>query len=508
MRGEISRREFLASLARGGVAAAFAKFALNSAHNGVEAMKKRPNLLFVFADQMRGMDMGCAGNDQVITPNIDRLASEGTLFTHAYANCPVCTPSRATILTGRYPLSHRAVANDLPLPEEEVTIAELLKEAGYRTGYIGKWHLDGVPRDKFTPPGPRRQGFEFWAAWNCAHNYFNGKLYLDKPEPIKLEGYEPIGQTDLAIRFLEEDDGRPFCLFLSWGPPHAPYEQVPRRYKELYDPAKIKLRPNVRLKPPPGFRDISGGRDPRSTIACYYAHITALDEQLGRLLDALEELGLADDTIVVFTSDHGDMLWSQGMTKKEQPWEESIRIPLIVRWRGHIPEGRVCDALISTVDLAPTLLALMGLEVPKYMEGRDLSSILLGKEEEGPESVLLVEPVIVDQGYAQGIREWRGIRTRRYTYARWFDGEGWVLYDNENDPYQLENLIDSPKHSSIREELEGELRRWLERVGDESLRWDEIIRGLGLTELWNARERELHPKNPRLLPPSGEGTAE
>jgi len=499
MSRKIPRREFLTSLLKGGMIATFSKFALNTSYPEEGKMSKHPNLLFVFADQMRGVDMGCAGNDQVRTPNMDKLASEGALFTHAYANCPVCTPSRGTILTGRYPLSHRALANDLPLPVSEVTIAELLRDRGYRTGYIGKWHLDGVPRGKFTPPGPRRQGFDFWAAWNCAHSYFNGRLYRDTPEPIKLEGYEPIGQTDLAIRFLRENAGNPFCLFLSWGPPHAPYDQVPERYKALYDPAQIRLRPNFRMKPPHPFNDIAGGRDPRTTIAHYYAHITALDEQLGRLLKTLEELRLNENTIVVFTSDHGDMLWSHGMAKKEQPWEESIRIPFIIRWKGKIPEGRRYDTLISTVDFAPTLLGLMGFEIPGYMEGMDLSHIVLGKGGDEPESVFLTEPVIVDQGLHQGVREWRGVRTKRYTYARWFDGEGWVLYDNDADPYQLNNLINSTEFAPVRDELESMLREWLRRTGDESLTWRENIRRLGLIDLWNARERELHPKNPRIL---------
>ena len=468
---------------------------------------KHPNILFVFADQMRGMDMNCAGNLQVQTPNMDRMASEGTLFTHAYANCPVCTPSRATILTGRYPLSHRAVANDLPMPVSEVTIGELLQEAGYKTGYIGKWHLDGVPRDKYTPPGPRRQGFEYWAAWNCAHRYFGGKLYFDTPDPVVLKGYEPIGQTDLAIKFIKNNQNRPFCLFLSWGPPHAPYEQVPKKYKDLYDPAQIKLRPNVKMKPPSGFRELKRLRsliDLKSTIACYYAHITALDEQLGRLLDSLEELNLDEETIVVFTSDHGDMLWSQGMVKKEQPWEESINIPFIIQWKNVIPEGRVCDTLISTVDFVPTLLGLLELEVPEYVEGTDMSATVLGKNGLEPDSVFLVAPVIVDQGFKMGIHEWRGVRTKRYTYGRWLDGRGWILYDNYSDPYQLNNLIDSTDALSIRDELESKLQGWLKKTGDECLSWDEIIKHLGLVELWNARELELarlsnYCIEPRLL---------
>jgi len=458
----------------------------------------RPNVLFVFADQMRGMDMGCAGNEQVQTPTLDRLAAEGTRFSRAYANCPVCTPSRGTILTGRLPLAHRAIANDMPLPTDQVTIAHLLKEAGYRTGYVGKWHLDGVPRDRFTPPGPRRQGFDFWAVWNCSHAYFNGKVFRDTPEPIELGGYEPVGQTDLAVEFLRQADSRPFCLFLSWGPPHAPYDQVPEQYRSLYDAASLTLRANVRDEPQPGFRRLHGGTD-REAIAGYYAHITALDELMARLLAVLDETGAADNTIVVFTSDHGDMLWSQGMCKKEQPWEESIHIPLLVRWPGHAAAGRACGELVSTADFAPTLAGMCGIEPPKAMQGADLSAVVVGEQETGPESVLLLEPVIVDQGAAQGVREWRGLRTKRWTYARWFDGAGWLLYDNEADPYQQSNLIDSPAHAGVRAELEAELKAWLAKTHDPCASWQETIRHLDLVEVWHERERYMHPAAPRLI---------
>jgi len=457
-----------------------------------------PNLLFVFADQMRGMDLGCAGNPEVRTPNLDRLAGEGLRFTHAYANCPVCTPSRASLLTGRYPLTCRVIANDLPLPEEEVTLAEILKEQGYRTGYVGKWHLDGVPRARFTPPGPRRQGFDYWAVWNCAHDYFNGQVFRDTPDPISLPGYEPVGQTDLALEFLQQADDRPFCLFLSWGPPHDPYEQVPDAYKSLYDPLQLTLRPNVRPIQP-GPHDLSGQRDPRTTLACYYAHITALDEQFGRLMAFLDEHRLADNTLVVFTSDHGDMLWSQGRMKKQQPWEESISIPFLVRGPGITPTGGCCDLLFSVVDMAPTLLAWMGFPVPEPMEGTDLSPALGGERISGPSSVFLMDLVTMDEAYHQGLREWRGLRTPRYTYARWADGAGWLLYDNEADPYQLRNRIDDPEAQDLRGRLEAELQEWLYRTGDQCLPWEENVRRLGLVDLWNARERELHPRDPRLL---------
>lgn len=460
---------------------------------------QRPNLLFVFADQMRGMDMHCAGNRDIITPAMDRLAAEGTMFTHAYANCPVCTPSRAMLLTGRYPISCRTVANDLPLPTDYPGIATTCRDAGYRTGYVGKWHLDGVPRSKFTPPGPRRHGFDFWAAWNCAHAYFAGRYYRDTPEPISIPGYEPTGQTDIAIDFIEENARHPFCLFLSWGPPHNPYDQVPDKYRALYAPDQINLRPNVRPIPP-DRPDLSRGAKPRQAIADYYAQITALDAELARLLDTLDRLNIAGRTIVVYTSDHGDMLWSQGMLRKQQPWEESINIPFLIRWPGQVPAGRSCQALLSVADMAPSLLSLMGLEAPRGVEGTDMSSVMLGRSEVGPESVFIMDVVTMDEAHAQGLREWRGVRTRRYTYARFADGEPWVLYDNQADPYQLDNLARDPKASTLRERMENILQTWLSRTGDRCLPWQQIIRRLGLVELWNARERELHPRNPRLLP--------
>lgn len=458
-----------------------------------------PNILFVFADQLRGMDLGCAGNAEVLTPNLDRLAAEGTRFDHAYANAPVCTPSRAMLLTGRYPLANRVIANDLPLPEAMPTVGETFKGQGYRTGYIGKWHLDGVPRDRWTPPGPRRHGFDYWAAYNCSHQYFRrDKYYLDEPRPVEVEGYEPVVQTDLALEFIARRDDRPFCLFLSWGPPHDPYPQVPEQYKQLYDPRRVTLRPNARPLPP-GANRLADNLDPRQTLADYYAAITALDEQVGRLVAGLAAQGLAEDTILVFTSDHGDMLWSQGRMKKQQPWEESINIPLLVRWPGRVPAGRTSDALVSIVDLAPTLLGLAGIGPPAGMQGEDRSRLVRGEGASGADSVFIMDIMTVDEGKRQGLPEWRGVRTRQYTYARLQDGAGWLLYDNQADPYQQVNLIAAPEHERTRTMLDAELDRWLDRAGDAFHEGKEHIRQLGLAELWNARERYMHPRAPDLI---------
>jgi arylsulfatase A-like enzyme len=467
-------------------------------NGGMPVPPDRPHVLFIFADQMRGMDMGCAGNPDVHTPHMDRLAAEGTCFARAYANCPVCTPSRATMLTGRHALATRVVANDLPLPEDVPTIGTCLHAAGYRTGYIGKWHLDGVPRGKWTPPGPRRHGFDdFWAVHNCSHAYLHAHYFRDAPEPIPIEGYEPSTQTDLLLRFLDERDDRPWAAFLSWGPPHDPYDQVPASWLRRYDPQALRLRPNVRPIPP-GAGDLARGREPRGTLAAYYAQISALDAELGRILAYLDAQGLAHDTIVVFTSDHGDMLWSQGHMMKQQPWEESIRVPFLLRWPGRVPAGRTTEGLVGLVDLLPTLLHLAGVPLPSGVQGSDLADLALGRSEYGDESVYLYDLVAVDQSIAQGIPEWRGVRTPRHTYARTRQGP-WLLYDNVADPYQLVNLVGASHAVELQRHLDAEVDRWLRRTGDPFIDGLDLIARLGLAPLWNVRERELHPQAPRLV---------
>ncbi len=439
--------------------------------------EKQTNILLILADQHRGMDLRCAGNSQIQTPNLDRLAWEGVFFDNAIANSPLCTPSRGILLTGKYPIANGCVSNDLPLPTGQSTLATVLTGRGYRSGYIGKWHLDGIPRSKFTPPGPRRHGFDaYWAAYNCHHEYFKPKFYLDAPELIETSGYEPDVQTDLAINFLKQNAARPFFLMVSYGPPHDPYDQVPDAYKSLYDPEKLTLRPNA-----PNAN--------RSQISGYYAHITALDANLGRLIQILEELGIRENTLIVYTSDHGDMLGSHDRKNKQQPWEESIQVPLIFSQPGRLPAGIKPDALFGTADLAPTLLSLAGAPVPGEMEGQDLSGSLLGGASPARESVPILDIIPADQAKQWNGRTWRGVRTRRYTYARFVD-EGWVLYDNWADPYQQDNLINRPVHRQLREVMENELQYWLKRLHDPFLPEPDMLAHLGLSEAW--REREAH----------------
>lgn len=452
------------------------------------ARSEQPNLLVVFADELRAQATGCYGNPDVATPVLDRLAAEGVRFTHAYANAPVCTPSRGCLLTGCWPQRHRAITNDLPVDPAAPSIARALGAAGYACGYIGKWHLGGIPRYRRIPPGPERLGFDsFWAAWNCHHRYTRPKYYLnDATEPVILEGrYEPEVQTDLALGWLAEQrvqhPGQPFCLFVSYGPPHSPYRPLPPGMEGRYDPARITLRPNCVDTP-----------QERQDLADYYAHTTALDHQLGRLINYLREAGELERTLVVFTSDHGSMLGSQGHHYKQQPWEESIAVPLIMRGPT-LPRRVALDLLIGLVDLAPTLLGLLGLPVPAAMQGRDLSAFIRepGKAAGRPASLYLQEMVCCDQAVREGITPWRGVRTPRYTYARTLDGP-WVLYDNWEDPYQLRNLIAAPEARSLLDELERELATWMACLDDRLEPAEAVLQRHGLAEAWAVRNAHLH----------------
>ena len=432
----------------------------------------KPNVVFVFADQWRAQATGYAGNSQVATPRIDRLARESVNFTHAVSGWPVCSPWRGSLLTGQHPLSHGIFVNDVPLAESGTRLGEAFAQAGYDTAWIGKWHIDGHGRSVYIPP-ERRHGFDYWKTLECTHDYNNSPYYSgDSEEKLYWEGYDAIAQTRDAQHYLRERDGSvPFLLVLSWGPPHNPYETAPGEYRQRYRAEDILLRPNV----PPDC-----AAEARAWLAGYYAHCTALDDCVGALLDTLEETGLAQNTIFVFTSDHGDMLGSQGTERKQKPWEESIRVPFLLRCTG--VAARATDALINSPDLMPTLLGLCDIPVPASVEGLDFSShIRKGAPDPADGAALLAcyHP-FGEWSRQSGGREFRGLRTRRHTYTRTLEGP-WQLFDNQEDPWQQRNLVDDPASRAIRDQLDERLDAMLEQRGDEFLHGDEYIRQWGYT---------------------------
>jgi arylsulfatase A-like enzyme len=451
--------------------------------------EERPDLLFVLSDQHRASALGCANDEPVETPALDRLAADGTRLTRTYATTPVCAPSRASILTGLYPGRAGVPDNGSRLDADATTLGEVFSEAGYRTCYVGKWHLRDHG-ENYRGGGAaatdhvRLRGFDRAVIPESAHAYFDVDHYRDDDTHIETEGYAPTVQTDAALELLDDADDRPTCLVLSYGPPHNPYEEVPDKFRDRYDPATIPLRPNVGpilpyagdhpeptplWAPPISDNDSDSPisshtyEDPREGLADYYAQITAVDHEIGRLLDAIDDRGAVEDTIVAYTSDHGDQLWSQGHGQKSVPYDESVNVPLIVRWPDAVPAGSVTDALFGLIDLAPTLYGLAGIDSPPGLDGEDLSGVLRGECRDGRDAVPLVHHNF----------GWCGVRTERYTYAQTevdrFDhlrDGGWLFFDNETDPYQLENRLYDPDYAEARAECKQLVENFLVQADD------------------------------------------
>ena len=438
---------------------------------------RRPNILFVFADQHRYRALGSSGNPVVRTPNLDRLAAGGVVFEGAFSCYPLCSPYRGQLLTGTYCHRNLVVCNEYALRRGQETLAHVLGKAGYRTGFIGKWHLGYGPY-----PEEKRHGFDYLAAYNAGGGFFKNRYHENERGPVPFGCWSPEGETSLAIRFMEkhkaEASGSPFALMVGWAPPHWPYDQYPREF-DTYDPTEVAVPDNV----PEQMGDFA-----RKELVQYYGCIAALDAQMGRLLESLEETGLAEDTVVVYTSDHGDHLSSHGYGKpwdwwlptfmrasKATPYEESVHVPFLMRFPGRIPAGRRTGALLGTVDIMPTLLGLCGIEPPEGVQGNDLSFAAKGEEGTLPDSVYLQNMGVGWPNRKRFTGFWRGVRTDRWVYARWLDNEfGPWLFDRQNDPGEMNNLAGIEEHqerpgpsgADVERTLEARLGRWIEETGD------------------------------------------
>lgn len=467
----LSRREFLknSTLATGALITSNSLFA----NSQQKKTLKKPNVVFILVDQLRAQDLGYAGNKQVITPHIDRLAEESHCFVCAVSCMPVSTPYRGSLLTGQYATTHGLFVNDVPLDPNAKTMGKIYKEAGYDTAYIGKWHINGNGRSQYIPR-ERRQGFDYFKALECTHDYNHSYYYdNDNPEKKLWNGYDVFAQTDDAISYMDVHSKRenPFLLVLSWGTPHNPYQTAPDKYQALYDKMEIDFRPNVpdadRSK---AEKDIKG----------YYAHITALDDSVGRLQEHVKKLGIEQDTLFIFTSDHGDMLYSHGVQRKQKPFNESIMVPFLVKYPallGH--KQQKVDIPIGTVDILPTMLSMCSLPIPKTVEGRDLLPVIQGKKKDDINGVLIecITP-FGEWERRNGGKEYRGVRTRRYTYTRDLNGP-WLLFDNEIDPYQKDNLINRQEVVSLQRELDQLLNNLIARSNDNFMPGDTYIKKWG-----------------------------
>jgi arylsulfatase A-like enzyme len=448
-------------------------------------IKKRPNLLFIFPDEFRTQSMGFMKQDPVMTPNINNLAAEGLVLRDVVSNYPVCTPYRGMLMTGKYPFASGITSNcnstnnryGVWLRQEEICFSDVLNAAGYETGYVGKWHLDppeepyeyleprrnnGVIWDAFTPR-ERRHGFRFWYSYGCCDNHNEPHYWsADRVEDrIDVSQWSTEYEADIISEYLlnkaneKRDPNKPFALFWSANPPHMPFHMVPDRYKKMYESysqEELLTRVNVQEKTA-GLE-----RDARN----YFAMITGVDDQIGRVLQALETAGLAEDTIVIFTSDHGEMMGSHGRMGKSVWYEESMVVPFIIRWKGVIEPGER-SLLLSAPDLMPSILSLLGCgdRIPSGVQGENYAKAILGEDGPRPDAALYMQ---LNPGeWSQGSR---GLRTERYTFviAGQDDQEVRLLFDNVEDPYQLENRFE--QLPEVADELEAEMKMRLQRIGD------------------------------------------
>jgi len=441
----------------------------------------KANIVYILADQWRGNATGYAGDPNVRTPNLDRLAAQGVNFCNAVSVCPVCTPYRAALMTGRFPTSTGMFLNDARLPSDELCLAEILNAAGYTTGYIGKWHLDGGPRTAYIPP-ERRQGWGYSKVCECTHDYNHSVYYSGtNSQPKYWPGYDAFAQTQDAQDYLaaRASDRQPFVLMVSFGPPHFPHNTAPTNYQALYPPNQLILAPNV-----PAWQQAAA----RTQLQGYYAHCTALDVCVSNLLATLDATGLKTNTIVVFTADHGESMGSHGNDpeQKQLPWDESARVPFLVRLpAGQGAQGMTVRTPLTTPDILPTLLGLVGVPIPDRVEGADLSGIVRNPTSAVDRAALYegIAPFgILSGGAITNNRPYRAIRTSRYTYVRDRNGP-WLLYDDEVDPYQTNNLVNQPAAIELQARLNLALQAELTKRGDEFLDGQSCLALWGFTNV-------------------------
>ena len=429
-------------------------------------MSDKPlNVLFLFADQMHAFAMGCMGNNEIKTPNLDKLAEQGVLFRNCYSNAPVCTPFRATLVSGLYGTQTDTLRNSAYIPDGTRTLAASLNDGGVRTSWVGKWHLG----DKGNIPIPPelRADFTDFIGYQCYNDFLHGVKFFNEDHVEHVYDHHRTDvTTDIAIERLEKIKDQPFAMFVSYQNPHYP-EQPARRFEQMYTDAQLTRRPNASdvepytntQSPPspkprendPIYQKYGGNLD--EYLRQYYAMVTQLDDNVGRMMQALEEMGIADNTVVVFTSDHGDMQGSQGAVNKGLPWEESSRIPLIVRTPGGVSSA-VIEDLVSGVDFFPTCLDYTGCDQEDSLEGNSFADLTRSPNASSMDRAIYAE-----------MKPWCMIRYGAFKLVA--DKEPFTLthlFDLESDPYELNNLLGHADHEDAQRKLATKLESWWQRV--------------------------------------------
>ena len=463
----------------------------------------RPNILFVMTDDQTVREMSCYGCPIPPTPNMDRIAAGGTRFANCFTTNALCAPSRATVLTGCFSHIHGIRGNsEMADAIEELdprvpTFPELLREAGYRTGLVGKYHIRQDPR-----------GFDHWCIHPGQGEYFD-PVFIENGREIRKQGYATDITTDLALEFLEGvEPAQPFCLVYQFKAPHRPFTPAPRHadlFEDLVVPepetfdddyatrrvAAIAEDMRFEQSLAGDYEDLPEGLSPEERkrwiyqrfIKDRYRTIVGVDENLGRVLDHLDREGLAENTLILYTADHGYFLGEHGWYDKRFMYEPSIRIPLVARYPRLGVEGHVAGEMVMNVDFAPTILDFAGLPSPPGMQGRSLKPLMEGRSPQdwrrstyyayyenswelvGKGEEAMAEPFRYFTPHRVGPH--RGVRTCRYKLIE-YDGEGdyWELFDLEEDPNELVNRYEDPACADIVSDLKAELRRLREEYGD------------------------------------------
>jgi N-acetylglucosamine-6-sulfatase len=421
----------------------------------------RPNIVFILIDDLRWDALSSTGHPFAKTPNIDRIAKEGLLFRNAFVTLPLCSPSRASFLTGQYAHKHGVTdnTNRNQLSHQLVTWPRLLREAGYETAYVGKWHMgnDDNPRP----------GFDRWVSFKGQGVYDNPPINVDGQVENKT-GYMTDILSEYAVEFVRQKRAKPFSLYLAHKAVHGPFTPA-ERHKDLFSDQPITRSPNAKdtLEGKPALQRKVEGQQPigpgtgsnDNLIRNQLRALMAIDEGVGRILKALEETGQLDNTLVIFTSDNGYFWGEHGLGDKRAAYEESLRIPLLVRYPKLIKAGSVRNQTALNLDIAPTLLELGGARIPKEVQGRSLAPLFKSNPKKWRESFLA--EYFAERQFPR-IPTWQAARNERWKYIRYTELEGMdELYDLKADPYEMKNLIKEPGAQRALAKMKAELERLL-----------------------------------------------